>query len=69
MNEFEIAVKVRIFLKTLESIFIQCEIDYDNVCINQNNIVIEKENKKLTYSIEEDKRVILSDALKMCWSN
>ena len=67
MNEFEIAVKARIFLKTLESIFIQCEIDYDNIYIKENRILIQKGNETKIYPIEEDKRVILSDALDLCW--
>lgn len=67
MGNADIIVDTRIYLKTLSSLFLQCNLIYDKMDIENNNIVIEKGNEQLTYSVEEDKRVILSDALDLCW--
>jgi hypothetical protein len=67
--DFEIEVQTRVFTKTLELLFIQCELDYENIEYRDNEIVIVTEKGELRYPKKADKRVILSDALDLCWNN
>ena len=68
MGNIDLIVDTRIFLKTLSSLFLQCNLIYDKIDIENKTIVIERGNEKLTYPIdEEDKSIILSDALDLCW--
>ena len=67
MGNADIIVDTRIYLKTLSSLFLQSNLTYDKMDIENKSIIIQKGNEIKTYSIEEDKRVILSDALDLCW--
>jgi hypothetical protein len=67
MVNADLAVEGRIFVKTLEIIFLQCGLTYDNMDFIKGDITISKGETILSYNIETDKKIILSDALDMCW--
>lgn len=61
----ELEVEVRIFTKTLELLFIQCEIEYENIEYKNNEIIVITKDGELRYTKDTSKQTIALEALKM----